>query len=379
MALFHSQKSAIFDNNSLHFSKQDTVIHVLLALFIFLLPPSARLPHARLWLCAAILFFLFLILRFSHVAFPKMGKKAIFLLPFYGAVLSGIFKPQAAFPTLIAFILSLALLLPKLSMLPRVYAARAMAFSGGFCGAYALWQQLNGYALSLWSDTERFGALSRATSFFDNPNLLGAFLAPALLFAMEEVRLSLPKGGFSIYALCAFFCGAGLMLSYSRGAWLGACAGACVWLWRISVRKGTHLCAFSPVLSRALSFLSPDSSVSYRFSLWKSIFGMPPLPLLFGAGEGRGALMALLSPHLAAGLEHIEHTHSLYLHMLCAHGLIGLIPFLFYLFTALRGREGERGAVFDGAFISLLIYGIFDDPLYSGQIGVLFWFLSNAN
>ena len=80
--------------------------------------------------------------------------------------------------------------------------------------------------------------------------------------------------------------------------------------------------------------------------------------------------MALLSPVLASGLLHIEHTHSLFLHVLVADGLVGLL--LFLVFCALSLWKSRRaGAV--SAVLALLCYGIFDDPLYSGQTEVIFW------
>ena len=104
-----------------------------------------------------------------------------------------------------------------------------------------------------------------------------------------------------------------------------------------------------------------------------------PIPqLLFGVGEGKTALLSLLSPHMSAGLEKIEHTHSLFFHVLCAEGIVGLLLFSAFLYMRLKKRCKGRAAI-DGALLSLVIYGIFDDTLYSGQIGVLFWMLANIN
>ena len=81
-------------------------------------------------------------------------------------------------------------------------------------------------------------------------------------------------------------------------------------------------------------------------------------------------MMEALSPVLASGLLHVEHTHSLFLHLLLSEGAVGLILFLFISMRALIfGKNlGARSA-----FLSLLLFGIFDDPLYSGQTEVLFW------
>ena len=122
--------------------------------------------------------------------------------------------------------------------------------------------------------------------------------------------------------------------------------------------------------ARLASVVSPDSSVLYRFSLWRSIFRLSPLRLLFGTGEGKAAMMALLSPVLASGLLHVEHTHSLFLHFLLADGVVGVLLFLCFCVLSFK-KSRQRGAI--AAALALLFYGIFDDPLYAGQTEVIFW------
>jgi hypothetical protein len=381
-------KTLYFDNYSLHFSKQDCTNHVLLAFFILALPLSARLPHARPLLAASVLFLLFRGIRRWKRHLPR-GYQGFCFFAFFLTVLAGAGKAHAALPSLLAAALTAAALLPALYSLPRRVLSRAIALSGALCGAAALLEQAMGRASALWSDAERFGALTRATAFFDNPNILGAFLAPAFLLAVDEMRLSLSRGGWSVWGISSVLCAAGLLTTYSRGAWVGALGGLFLYLYRLYRERSAHQkshngksalsLAPSGILGRALSIFSPDSSVSYRFSLWRGILALPLPPILFGVGEGKRALYSLLSPYMAAGLEAVEHTHSLYFHILCAEGMLGLVFFLAYLFWRFRRRSGERTAALDGALLSLLLYGIFDDPLYSGQIGVLFWILAGAN
>ena len=382
MRFFSLRKSLFFDNNTLHFSKQDCITHTLLAFFILLLPLYSLLPHTRLCLALSVLLLLYISLRRGTVAIKD---RALYLyILFLTAAFSGVFKRGAAVDSLLFFVLALSGFLPMLYQLSRHLLSRTLALSGGFTGAFALLEYLSGRALALWSDTERFGTLSRTGAFFGNPNILGAFLSVCVIFSFDAFLTSLKEGGFSVYALCLGFSLSGLLLSFSRGAWLGALSGFAFYLWRLFTQKKSkkeRLYSFpaflSPFLSRALSIFSPDSSMSYRFSLWKSIFSVPPLTLLCGVGEGRGALLSLLSPYMAAGLEKIEHTHSLYLHVLTAEGALGLAFLLLFLFFRFRKKEGNAAA--DGALLSIMLYGIFDDPLYSGQLGVIFWILANVN
>lgn len=383
MRFFSHHKNLFFDNNALLFSKQDTPERFLLAFFIFALPFFSLLSHPRLFLSPCVLFLLYIAVRSGAKIFTEKRETRLYIL-FLATVFSGVFKAGAAKDSLLFFALALSGFLPTLYPCTRRAFSRALAFSGGVCGALAAFEYLSGRALALWSDGERFGALARAGAPFGNPNILGAFLSVCLIFAFDEMRRALKRGGWSLYALCFSLSLGGLLLTFSRGAWFGAAFGFLFYLFRLLPRKSKEkeraLCflpLFSPLLSRAFSVFSPDSSVSYRFSLWKSVLSLPLPSLLFGVGEGKGALLSLLSPYMAAGLEKIEHTHSLFLRILTAEGLLGLSLFLLFLFFRLKKKR--ECAACDGALLSLLLYGIFDDPFYSGQLGVIFWFLANVN
>ena len=379
MRFFSTKKKQLFDNHTLLFSKQDFIASTLLAFFILLLPLFSLLAHTRLSLATAVLFLICIGIR-GGGRLPKKDMGVRLYLLFFATVLAGAFKSEAGSETLLFSVLMLAGLLPYLYPGCKDVLVRTVSLSGGIFGGMAVLERSLGHALALWSDKERFGTLARAGGPFKNPNILGAFLAIAAIFALDRLLCALKKGGWSVYALSLLLSVSGLLLTFSRGAWLGAFFGFCLYFLESLAPKKDRLFSFapffSPVLQRILSIFSPDSSMSYRFSLWKSVFSLPFTSLLFGVGEGRRALLSLLSPVMAAGLEKIEHTHSLYLHILLAEGLLGLLLFLLLIFH--RFKKGGSPAM-RAALLSLLFYGIFDDPLYSGQIGVLFWMLVNAN
>lgn len=383
MRFFFPHKRTFFDNKTSLFGKQDTLERILLAFFIFAMPLFSLLSHPRAFVAACVLFLLLLALHDKRKISIE-GREGRFYILFLATVLAGAFKAGAAKDSLLFFVIALSGILPLLFPEAKRIFSQALSLSGGACGALAVWEYTTGHALALWSDSERFGALSRASAPFGNPNVLGAFLSVCLIFALHEARRALRTGGWTVYAVCFFLSLGGLLLSYSRGAWLGAAVGVLFYLgrslWEKKRRGGLAFYAFAPLssfLSRAFSVFSPDSSVSYRFSLWKSVLSLPLPPLLFGVGEGKQALLSLLSPYMAAGLERIEHTHSLFFHILTAEGVLGLFLFLIFLYFHFKRKGGH--AACDGALLSLLCYGIFDDPLYNGQLGVIFWFLANVN
>ncbi len=376
MPFFH-QKQLYFDNNSLHYSKQDIYFDFLLAFFILALPFSALSEHGRLLLFFA-LSFLFLKAIFIKKARISFSKAHFFLLCFFTTAIAGLFKNPDLLSLLSVLLWMLAAFFLRNNRAKNILFPRMLAITGGCLGLFAIGEIFGGAALSLWSDTARFGILARASFPFGNPNLLGAFLAPSAIFALSEGLHTSQKRRF-FYLILFSLSVMGLLLTYCRGAWLGCLGGVALLLWKKRKPSESKLaCAVPalPFLKRFLSCFSPDSSVSYRFSLWRSIAKVPLRKLFFGVGEGKKALYALLSPYMAAGLEHVEHTHSLYFHLVTAEGLLGL--FLFFAFLFFRYKRPSPHA-HHCALLSLLIYGIFDDPLYSGQIGVLFWLLVNAN
>lgn len=367
----------IFVNKYLHFGEQDRETAVLFFSFI-LLPLTALLPHAHA-LCAlwCILFFALGIRKRGWRALCATGRERLYLL-FLALCISGAVLPVARGATILAVLLRLSFFLPRLFAESERRISRILSFLGGFLGAFAVLELLLGFGREGYADASLFSSLSRAGGIFQNPNILAAFLlAPALLSLSEA--LSAEKPAFPL--LCFLGASAGIAASYSRGALLALFIASLILLigrfgaWRV----GAVLLAFLPLITlllphslsaRLLSLFSPDTSVSYRFSLWKSIFRLPPRALLFGVGEGRSAMLDALSPVLASGLLQVEHTHSVFLHFLVTTGAVGLFFFLFLCGRALLFGK-SRGA--RAALLSLLIFGIFDDPLYSGQTEVIFW------
>lgn len=379
-------------NNPSHFSKQDRFVSFLLAVFLMILPFSALLSHARLFLAFLLLLLLtasfFCVTPVTPPTFPyetKAERKRrqrlffsdLFFLLFALCLLSGVAYKTALLPSLMSTFLCFYRIVSRRTPLPVF----PLLCGGAAAAAVAISEYLLGKAGTSFVDASRFGELARAGAPFGNPNLLAAYLLPllALLLALWEeqwdVRL-LPL------ALLLF---GGIAVSFSRGAWAVTLLLLAVFFVKRFgfFRPILLLLASLPLLSfvlpasitaRLASFASPDSSVGYRFSLWKSIFRLPLSRFLFGVGEGKAALFSALSPYMAAGLEKVEHTHSLFLHLLTSVGILGTA--FFVLSLAFGFRERKKGA--RRALLSLLLFGLFDDPLYGGQSEVLFWLFTGV-
>lgn len=363
-----------FANNYLHLREQDSIDTVLLFFFI-LLPLTALFPHSHS-LCAILL----LLISVSGIIFygvPRTafrGSCALFV-SFLVLCLSSLTLPVAFAPTLLSVTLRLSFFLPFIFIEKTERIFRFYATICGIIGLFSFIALLNGKGVLGYTDTTRLPEISRAAFLFGNPNVLASYLLPASLLSLYDLLFR--KNGRSG---CIFiFCVLGILATFSRGAILSL--AVCVFLllclrWHPLRVFGVclsllPLCLFllpEALKGRLASLGSPDSSVSYRFSLWQSIFRLPITTLLFGVGEGKAAMLETLSPVLSAGLIRIEHTHSLFLHLLLSHGAVGVLLFSILSFFALS--EKKEGAF---AYLSLLLFGFFDDPLYCGQTEVIFW------
>ncbi len=383
-------------NISFLFEKQDSLVYVLLSFFLALLPFTALLPHGRLsLLCLLPLLLggaaLVISPRPPYAPPPIYETKRekrnrhrlvlsdLFYFLYLSAVSSGFVLPSSPLPALAATFLSFYRFVPR--VYPR-FRFFPLLLGGAATALTAVFEYLLGKGSIAFVDKDRFGAMARAGGILGNPNTLAAFLLPLFFLALWEGDAERGSAKLPYFLLC-FLLLSGILVSFSRGAWVVLFILLLLFfIYKFGFFRTFATClALLPLLSlfvpqaiwqRFFSLFSPDSSVGYRFSLWKSIFRLPLSVFLFGVGEGKEALLTSLASYMAAGLEHVEHTHSLYLHLLTANGLFGAAFFFLSLFLGMRAKKkGVRWAIF-----SLLLFGLCDDPLYSGQNEVLFWLLT---
>ena len=270
--------------------------------------------------------------------------------------------------------------------------------SGTLACLVGMVQIFTGTMNASWIDVERFSNIgTRIVSTFGNPNIFAEYL---LLLLPFTVVFLLKKGSVRYKVLCGFSlfvmltC---LVFTWSRGAWLGFLFGA--FLFFIILSKKFFLaflglfCA-APVLSwlipRAVTdrFLSignlAESSASYRISAWHGVLELLNDTWWCGIGVGNAAFEAVYPGVALAGVETIEHAHSIYLQLLAELGIPGLFVFLLIIFLFVQRcfeylykvRNGEeRGFVIAGiaAVGAILVMGVTDHIWYSFPIFLAFW------
>ena len=229
----------------------------------------------------------------------------------------------------------------------------AMYFTGG------------GYSSQAWLDDEMFEAIrGRAVGTLENPNMFGEYL---ILILPIAVAMLIGRGE-GLKRLQSLFCvgvmGVCLILTWSRGAWIGLIAAALVFLF-IWTRRSVWLVlagiAALPLLPSILPasvlarFTSignmADSSTSYRVYIWRASVNMIRDYFFIGIGIGQGAWFRIYPLYSYQGVEVAPHSHNLYLQIWLELGICGLLVFVGFLFLLFQAAFTLFGQLSGGAVL----------------------------
>ena len=221
----------------------------------------------------------------------------------------------------------------------------------------------------------------RARGLFQDPNVFGPFLIPALLIVVEEiVKPRLLTSRLVTKLVVAAVLALGVLFCYSRGAWLSLAVGLFVMGATLSLRRGGARRALALVLVAGVAALivgvtvvatgsgdflaeraQPQTYDQQRFSGQRaSLESAWTYP--FGVGPGQFEGVAQIS------------AHSTYARVLGEQGFPGLavllVLFAYTLGSAVRSAAAGRGtygigsAALLGAWCGLLVNSFFIDTLH---------------
>jgi len=231
-----------------------------------------------------------------------------------------------------------------------------------------------------WLDTSMFEDISgRVVSTLENPNMLAEYLI--LLFPFAAALL-LSRGVPAKKLAALFACGAigvCIILTWSRGAWLGLLLGALVFLliWNrrtiYLILAGVASIPFLPlvlpdsIVSRFTSIGNiADTSTSYRLNIWRGAVHMLEDYWSCGIGIGEAAWDTVYPRYSLAAIETAPHAHNLYLQIWVETGVVGillLIVFLFLLLQCAFTFFGDLSRMKNEVSASALGTGIKDAPV----------------
>ncbi|HEY2922626.1 MAG TPA: O-antigen ligase family protein [Candidatus Binatia bacterium] len=190
-----------------------------------------------------------------------------------------------------------------------------------------------------------------------------------------------------------------LILTFSRGAWLGWTASM-VYL-GFTMKKWKYLAALAvlattcvlvaPALRNRLVTISQpqsDQSIRERLQLLKSSLQLGMENPVLGVGYGRGRLKESLRSRLEGTVledSPIWHTHNVYVELFAGTGLLGLLSFLWLIGqtllrvsqAAIRRNGAERlvGFGIAASWVAAIVTGVGDIPFYHHETRIFFFSL----
>lgn len=268
--------------------------------------------------------------------------------------------------------------------------------------------------LATWVDPESAAAkLTRVYSFLGNPNLLAGYLEPAVALSMAAIfawQRWLPKALAATMFVVNSAC---LILTLSRGGWIGFVISLFVFLvllvYWYSVQLPTQwrpwampvlLGGSAGVIFLAVLFVEPvrdrvasmfvgrnDSSNNFRINVWASVIEMIKDRPVLGIGPGNNAFNKIYPQYMRARYSALS-AYSIFLEVAVETGLIGLTCFLWLLIVtfnqgvqqlrrlrALTNSEGFwlMGAI--AAMAGMLAHNLFDTVWYRPEVNTLWWLM----
>ncbi len=244
----------------------------------------------------------------------------------------------------------------------------------------------------------RFTLEHRFSFPLDHANTAGYVLTMSIPLALA-VGIAKPgwlRGAALVSCAAQVFA---LVLTFSRGAWLGW--GAAVlyflattkrWKWvaALGVVAATTVLVSPSLYHRLATFLQPeaDEAIRDRLEVMKGALQVGLEHPILGVGYGRGRLKEAVRPHLrdtAIASGPIWHSHNVYVELFAVTGLLGLGAFLwligdvFYRITrATVRREGAEkllGYGLAASWAAAAVAAIGDVPFYHHDARIFFFSL----
>lgn len=238
----------------------------------------------------------------------------------------------------------------------------------------------------------------RVYSTLANPNVLGEYLLlvipSALVFFLKDKAKSLSKWVYLGISGIMLIC---LILTQSRGCWLGFMATAAIF---ITFYEG-RLWGLVPLVLCAMPFVMPqsildrlasigdmgDSSTSYRVFIWMGAMGILRNYLIGGIGMGEAAF-AQVYPLFSYNAIVAPHSHNTFLQLLVEGGIPALATFIAVIVLALKSghkaykshpKKSTDALMILGigsGIIGFLVQSMFDYTFYNYRVMAVFFMVS---
>ncbi|MBE6633801.1 MAG: hypothetical protein E7620_05610 [Ruminococcaceae bacterium] len=262
-----------------------------------------------------------------------------------------------------------------------------------------IWQYVMGKAPLAWVDLSRFGGIGgRVCAVFQNPNILAVYLLLTLPLGLWRGLSAKTWGGRLMGWLCFLSEGLCMVLTWSRGGWLGWGISTLLFLSCYSP-AGLSSVLILPLPAVALFHFLPSSltdrfgsilslgetSIRYRLNTWRGVTRLLSHHP-FGIGCGDAVFHRFFPLYAVSGTESVMHAHQIWLQTAVELGLTGAFLLMALLICLLRrwvslcrsaaDREVRgRALAVVSALAGVLTMGLFDHVWYCKPLFWMFWLL----
>lgn len=270
-----------------------------------------------------------------------------------------------------------------------------MTLAGGFVSLLGIAQYLFGITGAAdWLDSNMFSDIStRVYSTLENPNVLAEYLL--LIIPLGGAALLTEKNAtrrMLMLVCCGLMCVC-MILTYSRGGWLGLLMAGGLFVVLLKPR----LMILLPFALIAMYFVLPetvisrftsignmkDGSTSYRFAIWMGTLDMLKDYWMCGVGPGTQAFN-MIYPLYSYDRVSSQHAHNLFMQIFCDGGVCAFVIFFLVIFVfsrcicgAMSRTSSWRSKCYLAAALSgiagFMVQSMTDYTFYNYRVTLLFW------
>ncbi len=238
------------------------------------------------------------------------------------------------------------------------------------------------------------GVNIRIYSALGNPNILAEYLVMIIPISIALFWYSKRIHKKILFFITTSILLLSLVLTLSRGGWLGLAFG--LFIFTLLIEKRLLLLAIplslimiyslpERIFNRVLSIGDlEDSSNAYRIKIWKVALDIIKDNWLVGVGLGYIPFKMVYETYISNMPTY--HIHNTFLQILAEMGILGLAVFVFFMFTLfkysikklIKGKDRYikimAGGLLSG-LAALLVHGIVESVLFMPKIIITFWTL----
>ncbi len=320
------------------------------------------------------------------------------IIIFIGTVTS--INPGGSLRDLTIHFVSLALVFIMVNSIDRLedfnIIVTFIVFSATIVALIGLYQYKVGVPIdAAWVDVENNPDIkARVYSVFGNPNVLAEYLIMIIPLSISLFWYTKKAHKKLIFLATSAILSLALVLTLSRGGWLGFAFSALIFVILVEKRLLLSIIPVSlagifllpqSILNRIISIGNfADSSNAYRLKMWEITLDIIRDNPIAGVGFGHLPFKETFESYIRTMPTY--HAHNTYLEIAAELGIPGLLAFLFLLFVIFKygiqkliHQENRYIRIMAAGLFSglagLLVHGAVENVIYLTRIIVYFWVL----